>query len=198
LTGTWEVIGSRLGDVQKSVIVTISPTYLIISSWISTMTVVQRGNAFEATLSRNGRQGAFFTAVRTDGPGDTGIIPVPLFGTWEAHSSSPGCAIQAGPDSASANCVNVSDFPFWMRQGSAATLTATRTRPLSSVFGDFGGEWTFTTNAGASCTFRFEGSTISAACLNARETTGTASLTIDGDTLHGSTDKGIEFTGQRL
>jgi hypothetical protein len=52
--------------------------------------------------------------------------------------------------------------------------------------------------SGASCTIRFEGTTVSADCTNALNATGTGSFTLDGDTGHGSTSKGIEFSAQRL
>lgn len=201
LTGTWEVIGSRLGGKQQSALVTISPTYLIISAWSGSFNAILRGDTFECTLTQSFRSTKNFGLTRTAGTGDTGIIPLPLFGDWDAHAqNSQGCAIHAASDSASATCTQAGELPDWLRDhlSNAAHLTATRTQTLPSSFGDFGGVWTFTSGYGASCTIRFEETTVSADCQNAHNATGTASFTLDGDTGHGSTSQGIEFTAQRL
>lgn len=212
LEGTWDVIGSRLGEADKGAIVTFSSQSLVIADWAGTFVAMPRGNTFEMgywsgaapppLFSQNKTFGSFgfeFTATRTDGPGSAGIVPLPLFGRWDAHyANNPGCTITAAPDAASATCSNVLGLPTWMQKFGNATLQATRVQSLDSAFGDFGGEWRLTTGVGASCTIRFEGTTISADCANAADATGNGSITFDGDTAHGSTSKGIEFTAQRL
>jgi hypothetical protein len=196
LTGTWEVVGSRLGDVQKSALVTVSAGSLVVTTWKGNFQALQHGNTFD--MSFVGGSTYKFAAARTEGPGNTGIIPLPLFGEWDAHAAnSPGCTVSVKPDVASASCSKASGLPDWMELNGTATLQATRTSTLASQFGDFGGDWTFTTGVGASCSIRVEGQTISATCTNARNATGNASLTLDGDTGHGSTSAGIEFTAQR-
>lgn len=196
LTGTWELVGSRVGDVQRSALVTISSGSLVVTTWRGNFQSLQHGNTFD--MSFVGGSAYQFAAARTDGPGNAGIIPLPLFGEWDAHAvNAPGCTVSAKPDLASASCSKASGLPDWMEQNGTATLQATRTSALASEFGDFGGEWTFTTAVGASCSIHVEGNTISATCTNARNATGNGSLTLDGDTGHGSTSAGIEFTAQR-
>jgi hypothetical protein len=208
LSGTWEIIGSRVGDNPRSALVAISSRSLLVSGWEGTFQAVAHGNAFDVAFNRT-YPGGFgftssglrfgFTATRTDGPGNAGIIPLPLFGEWDAHAqNSPGCTISARPDLATASCTRAGELPVWMQRAGAATLQATRTSALASEFGDFGGEWTFTTALGASCSIRVEGSTISAECTNAGSATGSGSLVFEGDSAHGSTSAGIEFTAQRL
>jgi hypothetical protein len=171
----------------------------VVNWWKGSFEAVLHGNTFDAAFkSVSGQPGVQFAATRTDGPGSAGIIPLPLFGNWDAHApNTPGCTISAKPDLATASCTKVSALPDWMERSGSATLQATRTTALASEFGDFGGQWTFTTGTGASCEIRFEGSTISATCTNAGTATGNASFTLDGDTGHGSTSAGIEFTAQR-
>jgi hypothetical protein len=185
-----------MGDVQKSALVTMSSGSLVVQTWKALFQAVLHGNTFDMTLSGSGNYE--FSATRTDGPGSAGIIPLPLFGEWDAHAvNTPGCTISAKPDLATATCTKVSGLPDWMESSGAATLRATRTSTLASEFGDFGGEWTFTTAVGASCSIRVEGSTISAECTNARNATGSATVVFEGDSAHGSTSAGIEFTAQR-
>lgn len=199
LAGTWEVIGSRVGNVQRSAVVTMSSGSLVVVGWSGTMQAVLRGNTFDvAFVNTAGSRGVEFSAARTDGPGNAGSIPLPLFGEWDAHAANtPGCTISARPDHASASCTRAGGLPDWMETGGVATLEATRTSALESQFGDFGGHWTFTTADGASCSIRVEGSTINANCTNAQNATGSGSLVFEGDSAHGSTSAGIEFTAQR-
>jgi hypothetical protein len=196
LAGTWEVIGSRMGDVPKSALVTISSESLVVTSWKAFFQAVLHGNTFDMSLRDSLHYD--FAATRADGPGNAGIIPLPIFGDWDAHAANtPGCTISAKPDLATASCTKVGALPDWMERTGVATLQATRTRALASEFGDLGGEWTFTTAVGASCSIRVEGSTISADCTNAGSATGNGSIVFEGDSAHGSTSAGIEFTAQR-
>lgn len=198
LAGTWEVLGSRVGDVQRSALVTVTAGSLVVDEWRGTFQAILHGNTFDVSFV--GTNGAHFqfSAAHTPGPGSAGIIPLPLFGDWDAHAANtPGCTISAKPDLASADCTRADALPSWMARNGTATLRATRTSSLASEFGDFGGNWTFSTALGASCTIKVEGNTISAECTNAGEATGSATFTLTGDSGRGSTSKGIEFTAQR-
>jgi hypothetical protein len=199
LTGTWEVIGSRIGDVQRSALVSVSASALSVVEWRGALEAVLHGDTFDVSFQpSSGYSGFQFGATHTEGPGDAGIIPLPLFGDWNAHAANTaGCTISVKQDSASADCTRARELPGWMATNGVATLRAMRTTSLVSDFGDFGGTWAFTAAKGASCTLKVEGSTISATCANAEAATGSANFTLDGDTGHGSTSAGIEFTAQR-
>src|SRR5262249_44493062 len=154
-------------------IVTISSETLVVNEWQGTFQAVLHGNDFDVSFVRNDGGHFQFSAAHTPGPGSAGIIPLPLFGDWDAHAANtPGCTISAKPDLATADCTKANELPSWMARNGTATLRATRSSPLASQFGDFGGNWTFTTALGASCSIRVEGHTISAQCTGAGDATG--------------------------
>jgi hypothetical protein len=195
LSGSWEIVGSGPSRVQESVLVTVSPTVLTINARGGSVSAAAQGDAFDVSVQWGAHQQSF-TAVRTPAQGGGGIIPLPLFGTWTANTpGSTGCDIQAGTESVSATCANVS-LPGWAPRINGH-LTATKTAGLESEYGDLSGQWSITTDTSATCTLRFEANTASLECRNAPYANGTASVTIDGDTAHGSTSTGIEFTAQR-
>jgi hypothetical protein len=203
LTGTWEIIGSRIGKPPASAIVTISPTVLTVNAaGGGFLSAVAHGNVFDVDFNANVPSVSFtpismFAAERTALGGDTGIIPLPLFGDWNMHSgNTPGCTVKLEATAAAATCTHVIRLPDWAIRLNG-TLQATREMTLPSAFGDFGGVWHLTTDTGADCTLRFEASTVSSSCTKAKKANGTASFTLDGDTGHGTTSAGIEFTAQR-
>src|ERR1051326_2119165 len=90
LTGTWEIIGTGVTGFQESVIVTVSPSTLTVERQASSggsVSGVAHGDTFDVTYQECKCTAAKdFTADRTAGPGDTGIIPLPLFGDWNMHT----------------------------------------------------------------------------------------------------------------
>jgi hypothetical protein len=203
--GTWDVVGTQYSGTPTSLVVMISPSQLSITALNGFLTVVGQGDRFSVTIDAPsvrshrspGSSPVPFDAVRTPIAGSAGDIPLPLFGNWQVHDAeSRGCGATVTTTTLAGSCGNTGHLPPWMPDIAFGTVTATRTRTLDSLFGDFGGDWSLTTSGGATCSVRFEGSTMSSQCSGGRGP-GSASLTFEGETAHGFTSAGVEFSAQR-
>lgn len=141
---------------------------------------------------------SMLTVSRTGAAIETGILPLPLGGTWDFADvvAEGSCRFSLTAEAFTATCADV-DPPHWLPDLNTA-LRGTRVRPLASRFGDLGGEWRIEDlGAGESCTLTFEGSTFTADC-SASTWGGGVTLTFEGDVGSGTVRPSGELSAHRL
>src|SRR6185295_2715381 len=116
-----------------------------------------------------------FQAERQPGGGASGVIPFPLFGDWTLGSiPAESCTASVHADTLTASCgPYVGESPRWAPPVAGENLTATRTEPRASIFGDLGGTWQVTTSENATCVVTIQGSDVDCECHGAGMATGT-------------------------
>jgi hypothetical protein len=201
LTGTWDLLSTSKGQSQGTGSLAISATSFDLTLGSTRLTYTVAGDS--ATMIWQERsQTDNLTVQRTGAPFNTGALPLSLGGSWTVtESTAPGsqCAGTVGTDSL-VHCEDV-DLPNVIpnpRDGQA--YQGKRTQAGTSVFGDLGGEWTFTAAGNAEgCKATFAGSTVLLQCDHVSHLDGNLNLTFNSDltSVSGSTDRGVELSAKK-
>jgi hypothetical protein len=114
--------------------------------------------------------------------------------------STPGvagrCEGDLGAGAFSGSCEGARFRRFGANEN--GSLSARRTAPATSIFGELGGTWTAETAAGAKCSAVFEGNVVTVACDGGeRNFDGSMTLTFSNDLVSGSTSRGVEIAAIR-
>ncbi|HVU04499.1 MAG TPA: hypothetical protein VHE30_22230 [Polyangiaceae bacterium] len=206
LEGVWDVVGSTVGYPSTSMVVTLSPTSLLIDNEGGFLHATRQGELWAVDSSYTirsrvsdllGRADRHFPATRTSPvDADLGVIPLPLLGDWTIGNEQD-CTGTFGDGSISGGCGPVGPGPEWAPDLDEGSVTATRMETRSSVFGTLGGAWTVTSTKGVACQVTIHDATIMGTCGSASRFAGAFTLQYDQDVVHGSTSNGLEFTAQR-
>jgi hypothetical protein len=199
LSGTWDVIASNTGTKPYPLTVTIDSQHVEVVTGDGSFTVQQNGSGFLANYASSAIARPIAVTRNAMGAMVFGAIPLDLSGSWTARITNTvetiGCDGTLSESDVAATCRGVR-FPSWMggyRVGTGAA-SGTKAASAASIFGDLGGTWRVDFASGATCTFRFEGSTFSSDC--GRELGG-VTVTFAGSNASGSTTFGDEFSAHR-
>jgi hypothetical protein len=203
LTGTWDVIASRVGSPQQAGVVELSATRLRVTMGQSVF-AYEAGAGPTPTLTWQMRKSSSpdaITVQHTAGVVDSGDLALAMGGTWSFTEGTASCSGTIGDGSGSAQC-NHADLPsIFPRPSSGVTYVGTRTSAAASSFGARGGDWTFVAPSQTKgCTARFADSTITLGCTRASgslEATVTITFDSSRSSLSGTTSSGTELAGTR-
>lgn len=201
LTGTWDLVATSNGKSQGTGTLTMSATSMDLTLGGTRLTYTVAGDSVTMVWQAEGSTDNL-TVQRTNAAFDTGALPLSLGGSWTVtEAAAPGsqCAGTVGTDSL-VHCEKV-DLPTPFpnpRDGQA--YSGKRTQTSTSVFGDLGGEWTFSASGQSQgCKATFAGSTVLLQCNTSGRLDGSVNLTFSSDltSVSGSTDHGIELSAKK-
>lgn len=200
LAGIWDVTGAAPGSAPTTGTIEITPTRFALAFADTTLAFDTQGSA--ATLTYvSGDETHTTPEQHTPGALNTGTFPFPLGGTWTIASDTgkERCNLTFNTSTALGNCTEVNMPGRSVPDIAAGVYTGQRTRAASSIFGDLGGSWTFTSGeARGSCTATFEGAIVIFSCANAkRDLNGTVTARVDGNVVSGNLSSGVEFSARR-
>jgi hypothetical protein len=198
LTGTWDLVASRVGKPQETGTVELSAERLRVVMGQSELSYEASGPTLTWQIRASASPDAI--AVQHTAAGfDSGDLALALGGTWSFTEGQSSCAGTVGDGSGSAQCKNARLPAIFPRPSDGATYTATRTGTASSSFGAFGGTWSFVAASQTQgCTASFAGSTITLGCTRVSGSLdATVTITFNGSTLSGTTSAGTELAGTR-
>lgn len=201
LEGTWEVSGTRYGEGETHGMISLTSKHLSIQTTGGGVTAsLQDDGTFTATVSHDYGSEPLMAERTQQGAFNLGPVPLDLSGSWKVTDSPAvegnGCTATLADGSFVATCLDSHRF-WWMPDFSNGSLNCQRTSAIASRFGDFGGQWSCAMSEGGICEFRFDGSTITSSCTNARRMNGTMTITFNGDLASGLTSSGLEFSAKR-
>jgi hypothetical protein len=220
LSGTWDLIATRVGFSPGAGVMVIGPG-------VFSITVMNPGgptlsphghfdysaDAKQFTFQQGGSPIRTISAQNTPAPLNAGSIPLALGGAWQFNSMDDQCTAQAMAGLLSVRCLSTQSaynvgqdsvgsidwprgFPLAVN---GRTYSATRSAPAASSFGDLGGTWLAQSDAatGRSCTVTISGHTLTASCT-ADRIKGTTAVTIGDDCIaSGTNNTGYELSGRR-
>jgi VCBS repeat-containing protein len=187
LAGTWDVISTRVSSGSKNIgTLTWNESSSVVTVEHSTMTFTLNGAAGTVTLKDSNSTDSILIQ-HTSGAGDPGSLGVNPFGSWvfTNYKGGDSCTATLSPESFTNVCAGESD-----------SWTAQHTATKDSIFGDLGGDWTFTAGSDT-CTGHLVGSTFSASCGHTGGSQDTVTLTVNGTMLSGTTSDGYELSGTK-
>lgn len=192
LAGTWELSGSSAGNVDGVLVLSSTSAHLTIGGGTFDL---QAGSTPAFTWT--GSNTPTFTVSHTPVAVDFGALPLAVGGDWTFTGTGGGsCVGSIRNDAASGGCSGAgrppSPLPSLNRQ-----VQVTHTSKLDSIFGALGGVWTLTDNGSGTCTFTFQGATLSASCKSGVVDKGGVTITFSDGMASGFTDAGAEFSAHR-
>jgi hypothetical protein len=222
LSGTWDIIATRLGYAPGLGVMVIGPgTFSITIMNPRGADLSPRGHfdysasAKQLTFQQGTSRTQTISAQNTTpAPLNLGSIPLALGGAWTFASMHEQCTAQAMAGLMSVRCLsdqlayNVGEDDvgslIWPRGFPLAvngrTYSATRSAASGSSFGDLGGTWLAQQSdvvTGRSCTVTVNGPTLTANCT-ADKFKGTTQITIgDNCIATGVNSTGYELSGRR-
>jgi len=181
--GTWDLTNARSATAA---VLVLQQDALKVTAGTEEFSYASVSGALEVKYRKGSRTSAI-TTTRTSSLINLGALGLDLGGAWTFASTnepSKKCTLDAQAASFVAACNENFNWPReFPEPDEDRVYTATRVKQLPSVFGDLGGEWTATDNVDkkGTCTFTFQDRTVSSVCTEAKELTGSMSLTFSDD-----------------
>ena len=202
LAGTWDFLGTQ-GTTMATGTLSIDAGSISVVANGGSLTLSRQGDALTLSYSDDV---VTKTAMGQQSGGGTvsfGAIPFDLSGTVSLTEVPTDPDISAGTcggtltqSAITATCQKVGRPPRPAPRRLNGTLSATRSAPMSSIFGDLGGVWTGSGASGDSCTVTIQGNSVATSCTGGA-LAGSITMVFSGNVASGTTSAGIEFSAQR-
>ena len=199
LTGTWDAIGSMLGETPIELTITLDAQHIEVTTSSGSFVAERDASGFHASYTVDTISKPIVGAQQNAGSMRFGIIPLDLSGSWSVRNFDPsdgyGCDATLSTTGASGLC-SATKFPPWADgyNPGAGSATGAKMSDAPSSFGDLGGVWKVTFSKGSTCTFRFEAATFSSDCGSSL---GGLTITFSGSMASGNNTRGFELSAKR-
>jgi len=200
LAGEWEGIGTLVGRAPTSVHITVRPgVFKVTASTGEILDAIASNDDYLVAYTRGYGSSSVFHAIRTGATMDVGQLPIAVGGNWNLTNGQRGCTASLNATGAAGVCDIISGLPNWAEPFSNGNTVGTRTATRTSIFGELGGTWDFTTSRGAQCQVIFDGSSAQATCSSPSSIQpDSVHITFVGTTASGGASSGLEFSANRL
>jgi hypothetical protein len=195
LLGTWDVTVTPTVGLPAHATVVLGTESLNITGNGLNFTVIRSGN--QLLFSDVSGSTVSVAATQTAAGFFGGSIPFNMGGGWQIQSGDTPpfvCQGQVGPAQIVSDCGDAGRQPQDVLSG----FTLVKTLAESSMFGDLGGKWAWSDDAGANCTVEFRDQTMSSFCINSgSDMDGAFSGQLSGNTFSGTAPNSVEFSATK-
>jgi len=200
LAGEWEGVGTLIGHAPTSVHITVRPgIFKVTASSGEILDAIGSNDDYLVAYTRPYGSSSAFHATRTGPTTDVGQLPIGIGGNWNLTNGVRGCTASLTASTAAGACDIISGLPNWAEPFSNGNTIGTKTATRTSIFGELGGTWSFTTSRGAQCEVIFDGSSAQATCTSPQSIQpDSVHITFVGTSASGGASSGLEFSAQRL